>query len=54
MLDHARSTQDDLKTHTVQKSKTDLSQGLMMISTHWQRHLLQIQEIKASQGYPGK
>ena len=54
MLEYARTTQDDLRTHSVQKSKTDLYQWLLMISTHSQRHLLQIQEIKASSGYPLK
>lgn len=54
VLEYARSTQDELRTHTVQKSKTDLYQWLLMISTHAQRHLLQIQEIKASGGYPGR
>ena len=54
MLEYARTTQDDLRTHTVQKSKTDLYQWLLMISTHSQRHLLQIQEIKASPHYPAK
>lgn len=54
MLDYVRNTQDDLRTHAVQKSKTDLYQWLLMISTHAQRHLLQIQEIKASPGYPAR
>jgi uncharacterized damage-inducible protein DinB len=54
MLEYARSTQDDLRGHAVQKSKTDLYQWFLMISTHAQRHILQIQEIKASPGFPGK
>ncbi|MBL0161298.1 MAG: DinB family protein [Bryobacterales bacterium] len=54
MLEYARTTQDELRTHAVQKSKTDLYQWLLMISTHSQRHLLQIQEIKASAGYPAR
>jgi uncharacterized damage-inducible protein DinB len=54
MLEYARTTQDELRTHSVQKSKTDLYQWLLMISTHSQRHLLQIQEIKASSGFPLK
>jgi hypothetical protein len=54
MVEYVRNTQDELRRHTVQKSKTDLYQWLLMISTHAQRHLLQIQEIKASGGYPGK
>lgn len=54
MLDYARSTNDDLRSHGVQKSKTDLYQWFLMISSHSQRHILQIQEIKASPGYPKK
>jgi hypothetical protein len=54
MLDYARSTQDDLRSRSVQKSKTDLYQWFLMISSHSQRHLLQIQEIKASPGFPKK
>jgi hypothetical protein len=30
----------------------DLYQWCLMISTHAQRHILQIREIKASAGYP--
>ncbi len=54
MLEYARTTDDDLRSHAVQKSKTDLYQWFLMISTHSQRHLLQIQEVKASPGYPKK
>ena len=54
MLDYVKTTDDDLRAHFVQKSKTDLYQWLLMISTHSQRHLLQIQEIKSSPGYPAK
>ena len=32
----------------------DLYQWLLMISTHAQRHILQIREIKAHPGYPKK
>jgi hypothetical protein len=51
MLEYARTTNDDLRTRSVQKSKTDLSQWFLMISTHSMRHLLQIQEIKAEPNY---
>ncbi len=48
----ARSTQEDLRGREIQKSGTDLYQWFLMISVHSQRHILQIQEIKASAGYP--
>lgn len=54
MLQYARTTGEDLRTHAVQKSKTDMYQWFLMISTHSQRHILQIQEIKADAAYPRK
>ena len=32
----------------------DVYQWALMISTHSQRHILQIREIKANAGYPAK
>lgn len=52
MLALVKSTQEDLRGREIQKSGTDLYQWILMISVHSQRHLLQIQEIKASPGYP--
>ncbi|MGC4052556.1 MAG: DinB family protein [Paludibaculum sp.] len=52
MLAMVKSTQEDLRGREIQKSGTDLYQWILMISVHSQRHLLQIQEIKASPGYP--
>lgn len=52
MLAMVKSTQEDLRGREIQKSGTDLYQWILMISVHSQRHLLQIQEIKASAGYP--
>jgi hypothetical protein len=54
MLQYARTTDDDLRSHAIQKSKTDMYQWFLMISTHSQRHILQIQEIKADAAYPRK
>jgi hypothetical protein len=54
MLEYARSSGDDLRSHAVQKSKTDLYQWFLMISSHSQRHILQIQEIKAGPAFPKK
>lgn len=54
MIDYARATEDDLRGHRVQKSQTDLYQWFLMISTHSQRHILQIREIKANAAFPKK
>lgn len=52
MLAAAKASQEDFRGREIQKSGTDLYQWFLMISVHSQRHLLQIQEIKASPGYP--
>jgi hypothetical protein len=52
LLEYARTTQDDLRGHVLEKEGTDAYQWLLMISTHAQRHILQIREIKASSGFP--
>jgi hypothetical protein len=48
----ARSTNEDLRGHAVPDWGVDAYQCLLEISTHEQRHILQIREIKASQGFP--
>jgi DinB superfamily len=50
MLAYARSTDEDLRGHTY--GVGDVYQWFVMISTHMQRHILQIREVKASAGYP--
>ena|SRR5947209_2159622 len=52
LLDMARSTNDDLRGHAVPEWGVDAYQCLLEISTHEQRHILQIREIKASAGFP--
>jgi DinB superfamily len=52
MLEQARTTQDDLRGRKLVDGNMDLYQWCLMISTHAQRHILQIREIKASAGYP--
>ena len=52
MLEYARTTDDDLRGHVLSEWNMDAYQGLLMISTHEQRHILQIREIKADPGYP--
>jgi hypothetical protein len=52
MLDYARTTDQDLRGHAVQDWGVDAYQCLLEISTHTQRHILQIREIKADPGFP--
>ena len=50
--DYARTTQDDLRSHKLQGGGMDVYQWVLMISTHAQRHILQIREIKGQARYP--
>jgi hypothetical protein len=50
MLDYARATDDDLRGHAY--GGGDVYQWFVMISTHMQRHILHIREVKAAAGYP--
>lgn len=52
MLAYATTTIDDLRAHTVPEWGVDAYQCLLEISTHEQRHILQIREIKAAPGFP--
>jgi DinB superfamily len=52
MLDYARNTDEDLRSHAVPDWGVDAYQCLLEISTHEQRHILQIREIKADPGFP--
>ncbi|HVP00819.1 MAG TPA: DinB family protein [Bryobacteraceae bacterium] len=52
ILEYAQATSDDLRAHGLEKEGTDAYQWVLMISTHAQRHILQIREIKASRGFP--
>jgi hypothetical protein len=54
MVDFAKTTQEDLRGRLLIEGNMDVYQWYLMISTHSQRHLLQIQEIKAHQAYPRK
>jgi hypothetical protein len=48
----ARDTQEDLRGRQLKGGKMDVYQWLLMISTHSQRHIMQIREIKAHAAYP--
>jgi hypothetical protein len=54
LLQYIRTTDDDLRGHIVQRQTCDAYQWALLISTHEQRHILQIREIKADPGFPGK
>jgi hypothetical protein len=56
--DHARltefikSTPIDLRAHFVERQQCDAYQWALLISTHEQRHILQIRDIKAHTAFP--
>jgi hypothetical protein len=54
MLQYARTAGDDLRRHVVERERCDAYQWLLLISTHAQRHILQIREIKAEPKFPKK
>jgi hypothetical protein len=54
MLEKAKSSQEDFRGRAFMGGGQDVYQWFLMISTHSQRHILQIREIKAHAGYPKK
>ena len=54
MREYAKSTQEDLRSHALIDGNMDVYQWFLMISTHSQRHILQIREIKAHASYPAR
>ena len=52
LLEYARTTRDDLRAHLVPRQSSDAYQWLLLISTHEQRHVLQIREIKRHPAFP--
>jgi hypothetical protein len=52
MLEYARATQEDLHAHLMPGEQIDSYQWFVMISSHAQRHILQIREIKADPNFP--
>jgi hypothetical protein len=49
---YIRTTSDDLRGRVVERQRSDAYQWALLISTHEQRHILQIREIKADPGFP--
>jgi hypothetical protein len=54
MLEKAKTSQEDFRGRPFMGGGQDVYQWFLMISTHAQRHILQIREIKANQNYPKK
>ena len=54
LVETAKKTQDDLRGRPLLEGNQDLYQWFLMISTHSQRHILQIREVKTHPKYPGK
>ena len=52
MLQYVRTTDEDLRSHVVEREGSDAYQWLLLISTHEQRHILQIREVKADPKFP--
>jgi uncharacterized damage-inducible protein DinB len=49
---YVMTTKDDLRRHLVARQGSDAYQWVLLISTHEQRHILQIREIKTARGFP--
>ena len=54
MRDYATKTTDDLRSRMLIDGNMDVYQWFLMISSHSQRHILQVREIKAHSNYPKK
>ena len=54
LVQYIRNTDDDLRRHIVRRQGCDAYQWALLISTHEQRHILQIREIKSDPGFPKK
>jgi DinB superfamily len=54
MREYAATTKDGLRTRRLIDGNMDVYQWFLMISTHSQRHILQIREIKADPHFPAK
>jgi hypothetical protein len=52
LIQYAKTTNDDLRGHVVEREGCDAYQWLLLISAHDQRHILQIRETKADPKFP--
>jgi hypothetical protein len=53
LVEYIKTTDDDLRSHVVGRQGSDAYQWALLISTHEQRHILQIREIKVHPKFPG-
>ena len=54
MMKVAKDSQEDLRGRQFLTASQDLYQWFLMISTHSQRHIMQIREVKAHAAFPKK
>ena len=54
MMKTAKESQEDLRGRQFLTASQDLYQWFLMISTHSQRHIMQIREVKAHKNFPKK
>jgi hypothetical protein len=54
LVQYVKTTKDELRNHIVERQACDAYQWALLISTHEQRHILQIREIKADPKFPKK
>lgn len=54
LLRYVKTTKDDLRNRVVERQGSDAYQWALLISTHEQRHILQIREIKTDPKFPTK
>jgi hypothetical protein len=54
MMKVAKDTQEDLRGRQFLTASQDLYQWFLMISTHSQRHIMQVREVKAHKDFPKK
>lgn len=54
LTQYIKTTSDDLRSRIVERQGSDAYQWALLISTHEQRHILQIREIKADPKFPAR
>ena len=52
MLDQARTSAEDFRARRLTDGNMDIYQWFLMISTHSQRHIMQIRELKGNKDFP--
>jgi hypothetical protein len=52
LMQYIKTTDDDLRSHIVERQGSDAYQWALLISAHEQRHILQIREIKRHPNFP--